>query len=209
MSAKKILVKEICNRASELSQFEKVITTSVPILEVFELRHEIKDPRIIIGKKVVAIAGEIGIKVYFVSKGNSQLYFSEHSINYRCYIPSELEFHPLKPLASVKSELHDIFMEVLDLSHIRISGVILSELTVLVEKEYDIEQFSGFPEQCMKTEEHGTSIALDEGERVIYKEPRLRVPNHIIEDKRDENDLPEVHTEVKEGINQDVTIILE
>ena len=216
MSDKKILVKEVCHKKSVLSQFDGCIETPIPIHEIYEIKHEIKSPRVLIGKKVIALLGKIMLKVYCVKKESLEIFLIERAFDYRNYIPGDYGFHHLKTCTSINNELQDIIIESIEEDGIRLAGIIQTHLTITLEKEYDLtllmshkrlkeEQTGEVREPISSPTCHEYGIEKPIDDNLLFKESIAS----SIDDSTDENGEEEIYAEVIQGHNQDLTIILE
>lgn len=203
MSTKKILVKEVCYKTSILSQFDGIITPCIPIQEIYEIRHEIKTPRVLIGEKMIALLGTVTVKAYCIKQENKEMFLVEKSFTYRNYIPGSYNFHHLKPYTSLRPKVQDIVIESVKDDEIRLSGIILTDLVFSLEKEYDTSILVGrkedIQEYSVKTEESSyQSVQLEEDS----SSSEFQLPEEETEEE-------EIYAEVIQGSNQDLTIILE
>jgi hypothetical protein len=218
LDKKTILLKEVCHKTSITSNFGGIIRTPIPIHEIYELKQEIKNPRIIVGKKVIACLGEVVVKAYCVKKESFEIFLIEHCFCYRNYISGNYIFHDLKPEISVKSELQGIITESIKLNEIGITGVISTELVFSLEKEYNLSflQDSISPlhheqtEKSLISKSHspGYINQMNEGsEDLITK--NLEGSFAYAGKFEDQTQSADIFANVVEGVNQDLTIILE
>lgn len=215
MSQKKILVKEICHKSSITSQFEGIINTPGPIREIFEIRHEIENPRVFIGRKIISLLGVIKVKVFYIKNEGHELGFLEHGFNYRNTISGDFEFHHLKPCISSKCEVQDILIESIKSDAICIAGLIQTELVFSIEKEYDLPLIWGgknYPHnksnEELKTDQRTerNDLSPEDKERFSQNKDRSSEP---LESSSPEINEEEIYAEVINGTNQDFTIILD
>lgn len=202
LSDKKVLVKEVCHKTSVLSQFEGVIKTPIPIHEIFEIKHEVRSPRILLGKKVIALLGSILIKAYCVKKEGFEVFLIEKAFDYRSYIPSDYNFHHLKPCASLSYKLEDLIIESAEENEIRLAGIIRTHLTLTVDKEHYL---AGLTNHKAAKEESTPEIEKPISHNVLIEKSLASNLDNTAYEASEE----EVYAEVIQGHNQDLTIILE
>jgi hypothetical protein len=193
----------VCHKTSILSQFDGTITPCMPIQEIYEIRHEINTPRVLIGEKMIALLGNLTVKAYCVKKENKEMFLVEKSFTYRNYITGNYNFHHLKPCTSLRSKVQDIIIESVKDDEIRLSGIILTDLVFSLEKEYDTALLGGHKED---RQEYSV-----ETKELSYQSVQSEEDSPLSEYKLAEEATKEeeVYAEVIQGSNQDLTIILE
>lgn len=204
-----ILVREVCGKNTCGSNFEAIIQTKAPIKEVYEIRHQILKPKVLIGKNAIALFGKILIKAYCISSENSELFLSEQTVSYKGFILGEFKFHEMKPFITINSGLEGIFNERVESNKIKITGIISTELLFSLEKVIKLSQLMNLREDDPVKEDSRANLImmkpLDQtvGEFDAYTD-------YTIEDEPNDCEATkEIHTELSAGTNQEFTIILD
>ena len=199
------LIKEICSSSEHTAEFHGIICTPLPIKEVFEVRHELKDPRIMIGENAIAYFGQILIKIFYINEENLSLSLVEQQFGYRGFSFPEKGILNLKPGALITNKLLDIFVSLTSNKELNISGIISSELTLTVEKKINYRKLTESTAEAKSDEEifNETNRLDDEITARVLPEEDKNTPVYI------EGSQNEIYTELTSGCNQDITFILE
>lgn len=197
MDERLILVKELCEKNSCICNFEGTLCTHVPIKEIYEVRHQILKPKVVLGEKAIALFGKILIKAYCINKESSELFLAEQMFNYKGFILGDFHFHNLNPTIRINSRLQGIFSDITDMKNITIDGIIATELSFSLEKELSFEEF-GSP--FKKDTEDDQYDSTQKAEECSFDD--LETDSRFKEAK-------EFQAEIIQGIDQEITLILD
>jgi hypothetical protein len=196
------LVKEVCSRSEHTAEFQGVICTPIPLKEIFQVSHQLQNPHTLIGEHVIAYFGEILLKVFYIDREKHALSLIEQKFSYRGFIFPDRRVLSEKPCVNLRSKVLDVFAQIIQDKEINVSGIISTNLTLTIEKEFnslEMQSRTGSSDgnEISTTAEISENLVVSSGQEENF----VASSGNTSED--------ELFTKVNLGSNQDLTIVLE
>lgn len=181
MDKKTILVKEVVCRMQETAEITGNIITPLPIKEIYEVKHHISSQDSQLGMKSVAYFGDINFKIIYIDNNDNCLRQIEQALPYKGISFLKNNENSFEPEIRVKTYIQDIFAAKDGAKSIKVNGFLTLEIIITREKELCIGELA--------------SPEVNSGQ----------------EDKHTESQMcsKDIFTEVKEGIEENITITIE
>lgn len=157
-----VLVREVIGSGIESVRIDKCISTPFHTEDIFEVRHKVLPVQTVIGETGVAFFGEIEFMVYCVNAQDHSLRLVCEKVHYKGFCFFEPNCLHQKPEVIVKTEVKDIFTDIIHHESIRLFAILSTKL-ILTVTDYHHHDKTQVPMEVQEPENEYDIEILDNG----------------------------------------------